>query len=36
MSIPEPTVKNLLHDIINQLGISDRLERALYAINEVI
>ena len=31
--ISEPTVKNHLHNIFDKLGVSDRLELALYAIH---
>ena len=33
MFISEQTVKNHLHNIFDKLGVSDRLERALYAIH---
>ena len=33
MFISEQTVKNHLHNIFDQLGVSDRLELALYAIH---
>jgi two-component system nitrate/nitrite response regulator NarL len=33
MSISEQTVKNHLHNIFDKLGVSDRLELALYAIH---
>src|ERR1700689_2787535 len=33
MFISEPTVKNHLHNIFDKLGVSDRLELALYAIH---
>ena len=32
MFISEQTVKNHLHNIFDKLGVSDRLELALYAI----
>jgi DNA-binding NarL/FixJ family response regulator len=31
--ISEQTVKNHLHNLFNKLGVSDRLELALYAIH---
>jgi DNA-binding NarL/FixJ family response regulator len=33
MSISEHTVKNHLYNIFNKLGVSDRLELALYAVH---
>ena len=33
LSISEQTVKNHLHNIFDKLGVSDRLELALYAIH---
>ena len=33
MFISEQTVKNHLHNIFDKLGVSDRLELALYAIH---
>ena len=33
LSISEQTVKNHLHNIFNKLGLSDRLELALYAVH---
>ena len=33
MFISERTVKNHLHNIFDKLGVSDRLELALYAID---
>jgi DNA-binding NarL/FixJ family response regulator len=36
MFISEQTVKNHLHNIFNKLGVSDRLELALYAIHKKI
>lgn len=32
--ISEQTVKNHLHNIFDKLGVSDRLELALYAIHK--
>jgi DNA-binding NarL/FixJ family response regulator len=34
MFISEQTVKNHLHNIFDKLGVSDRLELALYAIHQ--
>jgi DNA-binding NarL/FixJ family response regulator len=34
MFISEQTVKNHLHNIFDKLGVSDRLELALYAIHK--
>jgi DNA-binding NarL/FixJ family response regulator len=34
MYISEQTVKNHLHNIFDKLGVSDRLELALYAIHK--
>ena len=34
MLISEQTVKNHLHSIFDKLGVSDRLELALYAIHQ--
>jgi DNA-binding NarL/FixJ family response regulator len=34
MFISEQTVKNYLHNIFDKLGVSDRLELALYAIHK--
>jgi DNA-binding NarL/FixJ family response regulator len=36
LSISEQTVKNHLHNIFDKLGVSDRLELALYAIHHKI
>ena len=36
MFISEQTVKNHLHNIFDKLGVSDRLELALYAIHRNI
>jgi two-component system, NarL family, nitrate/nitrite response regulator NarL len=36
MFISEQTVKNHLHNIFDKLGVSDRLELALYAIHKNI
>ena len=36
MFISEQTVKNHLHNIFDKLGVSDRLELALYAIHHKI
>lgn len=36
MSIGEQTVKNHLHDIFDDFGISDRLELALYALHKAL
>ena len=36
MFISEQTVKNHLHNVFDKLGVSDRLELALYAINRNI
>jgi DNA-binding NarL/FixJ family response regulator len=33
MFITEQTVKNHLHNVFDKLGVSDRLELALYAIH---
>ena len=33
MFISEQTVKNHLHNVFDKLGVSDRLELALYAIH---
>ena len=33
LSMQEQTVKNYLHTIFDKLGVSDRLELALYAIH---
>jgi DNA-binding NarL/FixJ family response regulator len=34
--ISEQTVKNHLHNILDKLGVSDRLELALYAIHHCL
>jgi two-component system nitrate/nitrite response regulator NarL len=36
MFISEQTVKNHLHNIFDKLGISDRLELALYTIHKCL
>ena len=36
MLICEQTVKNHLHNAFDQLGVSDRLELALYAFHRVL
>ena len=36
MSIGEQTVKNHLHDIFDDFGVSDRLELALYVIHKAL